>query len=86
MILPVNPRTDLIAPRPVVTPTTPGSVRRLVIRAISHYLGIRPVALRAALASGLTLRQVVRAHGKTLAGLRRAVQRRLHQQIAQLLR
>jgi hypothetical protein len=57
-----------------------------VVRAIASYLGITPIRLRAELASGLTLRQVAREHGKTLAGLRRTVQKRLHDQAAGLLR
>ena len=75
----------MIAPRPAVTPATPAAVRRLVLRAISRYLGIRPRQLRAALASGLTLRDVARSRGKTVAGLRRAVERELHAQVAQLV-
>ena len=85
VILPIKPRTDMIAPRPAVTPATPAAVRRLVLRAISRYLGIRPRQLRAALASGLTLRDVARSRGKTVAGLRRAVERELHAQVAQLV-
>jgi phospholipase C len=85
-ILPISPRTDLIEPRPSVAQTAPAPVRRVVIGAIARYLGIRQVELRAALASGLTLREVVRSHGKTLAGLRRTIQRELHEQVAQLLR
>src|SRR5205807_1787052 len=78
VILPVKPKTDLIAPRPAVTSTTSVPVRRLVIRTISRYLGIRPNQLRAALASGLTLREVARSYGKTITGLRRAVEQELH--------
>jgi phospholipase C len=86
MILPIKPRTDLIAPRPAVTQTTPAPVRGLVIGAVSRYLGIRPDRLRAALASGLTLQEIARARGKTIAGLRRAVERELHAQVARLFR
>ena len=86
VIFPINPKTDLIAPRPAVTPSTPSPVRRLVIRAIARYLGIRPDRLRAALASGLTLQVLARSRGKTVAGLRRAVERELHAQVAQLFR
>jgi phospholipase C len=86
VILPINPTTDLIAPRPAVAAAAAAPVRGLVIATVARYLGIRPVELRAALASGLTLREVARSHGKTLAGLRRAVQRQLHAQVAQLLR
>jgi phospholipase C len=85
LILPLHPKTDLIEPKPVFTPATPAPIRRVVIRAIAAYLGIRPIRLRAELAAGLTLRQVAREHGKTVAGLRRAVQKRLRDQAAQLL-
>jgi phospholipase C len=85
VLLPLKPKTDLIAPRPEVTATTSGALRRLVIRSIARYLRIRPVELRLELASGLTLRQVARAHGKTLAGLRQAVERTLHRQVAVLV-
>ena len=86
MILPIHPQTDLIEPKPAITSSTPFSVRRVVIRAIAAYLGITPVMLRAELASGLTLNQVARRHGKNIAGLRQAVQKRLREQAAQLLR
>jgi phospholipase C len=85
VILPIHPRTDLIEPKPAVTPGTPAPLRRLLIRAIASYLEITPRQLRAELAAGMTLRQLVRGHGKTLAGLRQAVQKRLHDQAAQLL-
>jgi phospholipase C len=53
-------------------------LRRLVLRgpllqAAAQYLGMTPVELRLELRSGLTLRQIARAHGKTLRGLRQAV-------------
>jgi phospholipase C len=85
MLLPVRPRTDLIGPRPSVSLGAPGPVRRLVIRAISRYLGITPRRLRAALASGLTLREVARRRGKSLAGVRQAAERELRAQVGQLL-
>jgi phospholipase C len=86
MILPVKPRTDLLAPRPIVTPGTPGPVRRLLIRSISRYLGLTPRQLRAQLASGLTLRALARSRGKTILGIRRAVNRDLRAQVNQLVR
>ena len=46
---------------------------------------IEPRRLRAELASGLTLGQIVRHHGRTLRGLRRTIQKQLHEQVAQLL-
>jgi phospholipase C len=85
MILPVKPRTDLIGPRPTVTPGTPGPIRRLVIRAISRYLGLTQRRLRAELASGVTLRALARSRGRTVAGVRRAVNRQLRAQVAQLV-
>jgi phospholipase C len=85
LILQIRPRTDLLAPRPTVSTPARGAVRQLVIRAISRYLRVTPRELRAALASGLTLSQVARARGRTLAGVRRAVQHELRAQVAQLL-
>jgi phospholipase C len=86
MILPVDPRTDLVAPRPVVGNAPPGPIRRLVIRAISRYLGIRQARLRLMLSSGLTLQQVARRRGKTIVGVKRAVNRELRAQVAQLVK
>jgi hypothetical protein len=86
MILPVKPRTDLLAPRPTITPGTPGPVRRLLITAISRYLGLTRRQLRAQLASGITLRALARSQGKTIAGIRRAVNRELRAQVNQLVR
>jgi phospholipase C len=85
LVLGVRPHTDLRGPRPAVSTGAPGPVRRLVIRAISRYLGLTPGRLRAALASGLTLRQVARSRGRTLPALRRAVERELHTQVERLV-
>jgi phospholipase C len=76
VLLAVHPHTDLIAP-PAGAVVSRGSARRLRslrIRAAAAYLGITPGQLRAQLASGMTLSQVARAHGRTLAQVRRAVQ------------
>ena len=86
MILPVKPHTDLLAPRPVVANAPPGPIRRLVIRAISRYLGIRQARLRLMLSSGVTLQQLTRRRGKTIAGVKRAVNRELRAQVAQLVK
>ncbi len=86
MILPVKPHTDLLAPRPVVANAPPGPIRRLVIRAISRYLGIRQARLRLTLSSGVTLQQLARRRGKTIAGVKRAVNRELRAQVAQLVK
>jgi phospholipase C len=80
VLLPVHPHTDLIAPPPSAVVAGRGNgrgLRPVVIRAAAGYLGITAKALRAELASGQTLRQIARAHGKTLAQLRRAVQVRI---------
>ena len=57
-----------------------------MIRSISRYLGMTPRRLRAELASGVTLRALARSRGKTIAGLRQAVNRDLRAQVAQLVR
>jgi phospholipase C len=87
MILPVRPRTDLIAPPAgtVVRRGATGGLRPLVIGAAAAYLGITPARLRAELASGSTLRQLARAEGGTLAALRRAVQAQVQAQVGRLL-
>jgi phospholipase C len=85
LFLPIQPQTDLISPRPNVTPNTAGLLGPLVISALSRYLGTTPIRLRAALASGVTLRRVARARGKTLSGLRRVAEQELYSQAAQLV-
>jgi hypothetical protein len=57
----------------------------VVIRAVARILGLTPAQLRTQLARGRTLSEVALAHGLTLRRLRRAVEARLHQQVAQLL-
>ncbi len=82
-ILPVDPQTDLI--EPARTARGPGAAGRALrpsglkglqpfeIAAAARYLGITPARLRAEIASGKTLRQIAREHGRTFAELRRAV-------------
>ena len=86
LILPVNPNTDLIAPPAGAVVSRANGLRRIVIRTVAAYLGMTPVQLRARLAAGRTLRQVARAHGTTLAELRRLIQARLGAQAGQLVR
>jgi phospholipase C len=77
MLLPIKPKTDLIAsPRRPVT----GGARTLsppVLAAAGAYLGVSSIQLRQRLASGVSLRRVAREHGKTMAQLRRAIAERL---------
>jgi phospholipase C len=72
VILPIHPKTDLIAPPPGAIVSRAGRARRLLIRAVAAYLGLRPAQLRAEIAAGRTLAQIARARGRTLAGLRAA--------------
>jgi phospholipase C len=76
-VLPVNPPTDLVEPAHLASaaPSSP-ALPAFAIRAAAAYLGIAPRQLRAQLASGLTLGQIAREHGKTLGGVRRAIARR----------
>jgi phospholipase C len=89
VLLPVNPKTDLITPpageRALRVPGL-GTLTPFVIRASAAYLGITGAQLRAEVSAGLTLRQIAREHGKTLPGLRRAVLARLRAQLERALR
>jgi phospholipase C len=85
VILPLHPRTDLIAPPPGAVITRAGRLRREVIRAAAGYLGMTPRELRLRLAAGRTLNQIARAHGWTLEGLRRAVEGELGARAALLM-
>jgi phospholipase C len=84
LILPVNPRTDLIEPAKARRGAT--GLQGVVIRATADYLGLTQHELRAQLASGRTLAEVALTYGVTLRQLRRAVQARVHSQVSQLLR
>lgn len=80
-LLPVHPRTDLIAPRPGALTgraRRPGA-RPLLIAAEARFLGITPAQLRAELRTGRSLRQIFREHGRSLQTFRRAVLRQLEQ-------
>ncbi len=82
VILNVTPNTDLVAP---TTSTVTSRARRALglpgakglqsfeIAAAARYLGLTPAELRQQIAAGSTLRQIARAHGRTLADVRRAV-------------
>ena len=71
LLLPLQPQTDLIASNPVPVPLS--VLRARTIRAAAAYLGMTPAQLRGRLAAGRSLRQIARAHHRSLNGLRRAV-------------
>ena len=93
VLLPLHPRSDLIAPPPVrsgelgpLAGLRPlAGVRPVVVRAIAEYLGMTGPELRAELRSGLTLGQIARVHGTTLRRLRRAVLDELRSELGVLL-
>jgi len=85
VILPVNPRTDLIAPTAPVAGIQPAGLRPAVMRTTAQYLGLTLRQLETRLASGESLAQVALSRGVTLRQLRRAVQAQVHAQVAQLL-
>ena len=90
VILSVKPHTDLITPSVgavTAARSLRGAIRRraLVRNAVAAYLGITPAQLRVQLASGKTLRQIARAYGRTLAGLRRAVVQRVRERLIQAI-
>jgi phospholipase C len=93
VLLPLHPTTDLIEPPPVrsgelgsLAGLRPlAGVRPIVVRAIASYLGLTGPQLRRELRSGVTLRQIARAHGVTLRQLRRAVLAELRAELGQLL-
>ncbi len=70
-ILPLQPATDLIASNPMPVPLSVLRARAITVAAA--YLGMTPSQLRARLAAGRSLRQIARAHGSSLSGLRAAV-------------
>jgi hypothetical protein len=79
-ILPVEPQTDLVAPahasaRSRARRAVPGvrGLRSFEIAAAARYLVMTPAELRRELASGKTLSEIARQHGRTLDGVRRAV-------------
>jgi hypothetical protein len=89
VLLPVNPKTDLIRPpaaQRALRVRGLGTLTPFVIRATAAYLGITGAQLRAEVNAGRTLRQIAREHGKTLPGLRRAVLARLRAQLERALR
>jgi phospholipase C len=89
VLLPVNPRTDLIEPATIAgrrASRAKGPLRSLVLQVSAAYLGITPARLQAELASGVSLRQLARQRGLTLSGLRKVVRAALRVQVDQLLR
>ncbi|MGI8414207.1 MAG: alkaline phosphatase family protein [Solirubrobacteraceae bacterium] len=87
LMLPVTPPTDLISPLAlsVGAPGAGATLRPFVITAAAAYLGVSRARLRAQIGSGMTLAQIAREHGKTLAGLRRALLSQAQAQIKSAL-
>jgi phospholipase C len=89
VLLALHPQTDLIEPPAAAGTSRSGllaGLRPVVIRAVAGYLGISAARLRTEVRAGRTLRQLARAHGTTLAALRRAVLATLRAQAQVLLR
>jgi len=81
VLLNVTPQTDLIAPTPATAASRarrslglPGlkGLQSFEIAAAARYLGLTPAELRREIANGVTLRELAREHGRTLAEVRRA--------------
>ena len=95
VILNVTPTTDLIAPTPAAVTSRarralglPGSkgLQSFEIAAAARYLGLTPAELRRQIAAGSTLREIARAHGRTLAQVRRAALAAVRARLPQTLR
>ena len=73
-ILPLHPHTDLIAsPAGSLAPRLRGALSSLGVQLIAAYLGMSPTRLYLELSGGVPLRQIARQHGRSLAGIRRAL-------------
>jgi phospholipase C len=99
VFLPVQPQTDLIAPGQTGSGSTssrartprralPGAkgLRPFELAAAASYLRMTTAELRTELAAGQTLREIARSHGRTLAGVRRAVLNAVRAELPQTLR
>jgi phospholipase C len=95
IILPVRPPTDLIAPPRAArtraagrTLALPGSgpLRAFELRIVARRLGITPATLRSEIAGGESLSQIARAHGVTVAELRRTVLSALRAEVTRSIR
>jgi phospholipase C len=86
LMLPLNPRTDLIQPPSGAVVARAHRLRRLVIQAVAAQLGLSPPQLRLQLASGLTLGDLARADGLTMRDLRRAIRTEFGVGAARLVR
>ena len=99
VFLPVQPQTDLLEPGATGSGSTasraraprqalPGvkGLRPFEIAAAARYLVMTPAELRKELAAGETLRQIARAHGRTLAGVRQAVLAAVRAELPRTLR
>jgi phospholipase C len=74
VILPLHPRTDLIAPSAsVLNSRVRGALSSLGVQVMAAYLGMSPERLFQELSAGVPLRRIARQQGRSLAGLRRAL-------------
>jgi phospholipase C len=74
VILPLRPRTDLVAPSALgLKPGTQHALSSLGVQVIAAYLGIPPERLLVELSAGQPLGEIAREQGRTLAGLKQAL-------------
>jgi phospholipase C len=85
VILPLRPRTDLIAPPRGAIVAQSRTLRLAVIQAVAGYLGLTARQLRGELSSGETLRRLARERGLTLRELRQAIRIQLGAPAARLV-
>jgi Phosphoesterase family len=86
VILPLNPRTDLIEPPGSALVSRASKLRLRVLEEVAAILNLTPNQLRSRLAGGRTLQQVAGTHGVTLDELRIAIRDQLGRHAARLLR
>jgi phospholipase C len=85
VILPLNPRTDLVAPpNPLIGPRR-GPLGSFLLKETARYLRVSPRRLRAELAAGITIGEIARDHGITLHRLKRGLLKRLEAQLTGML-
>ena len=71
-ILPLHPHTDLVVSTASALRLLPElALRTRLLRSAATYLRISPLELRIDLETGLTLRQIAHAYGRSLSGLER---------------
>ena len=73
VFLPLQPHTDLLASSSSFAPPAQGTLATLGVQVIAAYLGMPPRRLYLQLSRGIPLRLIVRRHGRSSGGLRRAL-------------